>query len=130
KHGRLTIKKEILKKMASVVKLGIVTGCGRDTVARFIDEFGLKGIFGTSVTYEDAPPKPSPEPIQLAMENLGVKRAWMVGDSVRDILAARGAGVVPIGVSEHGRESVLIQSGAGLVISDVEGIYEILKSIS
>jgi histidinol-phosphate aminotransferase len=131
KRGSLTIRKEILKKISSVLKLGIVTGCGRSTVRGFIDEFGLEGIFGTSITYEDAPPKPSPEPVQLAMENLGVGRAWMVGDSVRDILAAREAGVVPIGISGHGdNESNLIKSGAGLVLSDPEEIFDILKSTS
>ena len=48
---------------------------------------------------EDAPAKPSPEPVQLALTSLGVTRALMVGDTPDDIKAAVGAGVVGIGVS-------------------------------
>lgn len=134
KRGQLTIRREILRKLASVLQLGIVTGCGRMTVNRFIDDFRLDGIFGTSITYEDALPKPSPEPVRLALNNLGVERGWMVGDSGRDMIAAREAGVVPIGVSgltERGDYgSILIQSGAGLVLADPEGIFDLLKSMS
>ena len=128
KRGRLTIKRELLKKMASTLKLGIVTGCGRNTVNRFIDDSGLDGIFGAVVAYEDAPSKPSPEPVRLALRKLGAKRAWMVGDSPRDIIASRDAGVMPVGVSDSGEyTSILIQSGAGIVLHEAQEIFDIFK---
>ncbi len=48
---------------------------------------------------DDAPAKPSPEPVLLALKKLNVTRALMVGDTPDDIRAATGAGVVGIGVS-------------------------------
>lgn len=51
------------------------------------------------VCMEDAPAKPSPEPVLMALKKLNVKRALMIGDTPDDIRAASGAGVVGIGVS-------------------------------
>ena len=41
---------------------------------------------------EDAPPKPDPQPVRLALARLGVERAWLVGDTPDDMRAARAAG--------------------------------------
>jgi phosphoglycolate phosphatase-like HAD superfamily hydrolase len=38
----------------------------------------------------------------LALEMMGVTRAWMLGDTPDDLAAARAAGVVPIGVIARG----------------------------
>ena len=40
--------------------------------------------------------------MRLALERLGTSKAWMLGDTPDDIAAARGAGVVPIGVVAPG----------------------------
>lgn len=42
-------------------------------------------------------PKPSAQPVEAALKQLGVKRAWMIGDTPDDIIAATGACVVGIG---------------------------------
>ena len=48
---------------------------------------------------EDAPAKPSPMPVELALQRLGIRRAWMLGDTPDDIVSARQAGVLPFGAS-------------------------------
>ncbi|HEX4793015.1 MAG TPA: HAD family hydrolase [Humisphaera sp.] len=57
------------------------------------------------VAREDAPPKPDPQPLLLACQQLRVNRdeAWMVGDGQYDIEAARAAGIASIWIS-HGRK--------------------------
>jgi phosphoglycolate phosphatase-like HAD superfamily hydrolase len=51
---------------------------------------------------DDAPAKPSPEPLQLALRGLGGvapgPHVAMIGDTVDDIRAARAAGCVGLGV--------------------------------
>lgn len=50
---------------------------------------------------EDCAPKPSPEPIVLALKGLGLadaSRAVMVGDTVDDVVAAVSAGAQAVGV--------------------------------
>ena len=66
------------------------------------------------------------------LEELGVERAWMLGDTPDDVRAARGAGVVPIGVlpndAEAGR-AALDAAGAARVLGTgelVAGLEEVL----
>lgn len=83
------------------------------------------------VAMEDAPIKPDPAPVALALERLGVSRAWMVGDTPDDIMAARAASVVPIGVVVPGesRDAVapaLLAAGAALILDQLDNLLEML----
>lgn len=82
--------------------LAVVTGRPRSDAEEFLDRFDLLDGISALVTREDAPLKPDPAPVKAALETLGVSRAWMLGDTPDDIAAARGAGVVPIGVIAPG----------------------------
>ena len=82
--------------------LGVVTGRPRSDAEEFLERFGLMANTSVLVAREDAPLKPDPEPVRLALTKLGVTHAWMVGDTVDDVEAARSAGVVPIGVVPPG----------------------------
>jgi HAD superfamily hydrolase (TIGR01548 family) len=82
--------------------LGVVTGRPRTDAIEFLERFGLAGGLAALVTREDAPLKPDPGPVKLALETMGVSRAWMLGDTPDDLAASKGAGVVPIGVIAPG----------------------------
>ncbi len=90
-------QRSVLEKLASRFVLGIVTGRPRRDAERFLTMVKLDGLFDTMVCMEDAPCKPDPAPVRLAMEKLGVKHGWLVGDSPDDMTAARLAGVLPVG---------------------------------
>jgi phosphoglycolate phosphatase-like HAD superfamily hydrolase len=47
---------------------------------------------------EDAPVKPDPAPVKLALEQLKCKTGIMFGDTVDDARAAVGAGITAAGV--------------------------------
>ncbi|MEV7087787.1 HAD-IA family hydrolase [Streptomyces sp. NPDC093085] len=51
------------------------------------------------VTRQDAPPKPAPDGLHLALSRVNVtpERAVFIGDSPSDMTAARAAGVVALG---------------------------------
>jgi HAD superfamily hydrolase (TIGR01549 family) len=112
-------------------RLGIVTGRPRADALEFLDRFAMADLFDTIVTREDAPLKPDPAPIQMAMANLGVNRGWMLGDTPDDITAARRSGIVPIGVvapgdNIEGARSVL--SAAAVVLGRVTELQEIIDA--
>jgi len=92
----------LLWRLAGRIRLGIVTGRPRRDCERFLRRFGLDKFFKAVVCMEDAPRKPDPAPIRLALQHLGTQSAWMIGDTPDDIVAARAAGVVPIGIAAPG----------------------------
>ena len=87
-----------LAALAARMPLAIVTGRPRRDAERFLEEQGVLGLFKTLVCMEDAPLKPDPAPVRLALARLGVRWAWMFGDTPDDVRAARAAGVLPLGV--------------------------------
>jgi phosphoglycolate phosphatase-like HAD superfamily hydrolase len=76
---------------------------------------------------EDGPCKPDPAPVRLALDRLGVERAWMLGDNPSDVTAARGAQVVPFAVSPRGigaEQHLARLRGAGAV-GFVDGVADL-----
>lgn len=128
---RLMIGKEVLTALASRVKLGVVTGRPRSDAERFLREKDIEELVPVVVCMEDAPLKPSPEPVRLAMERLGVRHAWMVGDTADDVIAARAAGLVPLGVvapgdSVEGSAEKLTAAGAARVLRQASDVEDLL----
>jgi len=128
---RLLLDRADLLALGERRPLAVVTGRPRADAERFLTERGIAGCFQTVVTMEDAPIKPDPAPVRLALERLGVATAWMVGDTPDDLRAARGAGVLPIGVVAPGDDpesttASLLRAGAAAVLSDVREILEVL----
>ncbi|HEY6629168.1 MAG TPA: HAD family hydrolase, partial [Acidimicrobiia bacterium] len=89
-------------RWASSRPLAVVTGRPRADAEEFLDRFDLARQVSALVTRDDAPLKPDPAPVSLALQLLGVRRAWMLGDTPDDLTAARAAGVIPIGVIAPG----------------------------
>jgi histidinol-phosphate aminotransferase len=90
------------RRWAAGRPLAVVTGRPRSDAVEFLERFDLMDAIGALVTRDDAPLKPDPAPVRKALEIMGVSRAWMLGDTPDDLAAARGAGVVPIGVIAPG----------------------------
>jgi histidinol-phosphate aminotransferase len=128
----LLVSREILAGFANRFKLAIVTGRPRCDAQYFLEQFSLLEFFSVVICLEDAPSKPAPDAVELALQSLGVDRAWMIGDTVDDIRAARAAGVVPIGVIAPGQdpfasERVLMAAGAARVLSNAAQMLELLR---
>lgn len=109
-----------LAALAGRFRLGVVTGRPRADARRFLEEHGLARFFSAVVCREDAPLKPDPAPVLLALQQLGAGSAWMFGDTPDDIVAARGAGAVPVGVLPPGAgpkmEAALRDAGAARIV--------------
>ena len=84
------------------VKLGLVTSKSRYTAQMAFDLTGIGCYFDATVCADESPRnKPSPDPILLCLERLGVNpaEAAYVGDAPADIQAALAAGVRAVGVT-------------------------------
>jgi histidinol-phosphate aminotransferase len=124
--------RELLSRLAARRPLGLVTGRPRADADRFLRERGIRDVFRAVVAMEDGPGKPDPAPLRLALEKLGVGRAWMIGDNLDDVRAARAAGVVPLGVVAPGERgdlaaATLRQAGAARVLESLAEVEKMLR---
>lgn len=127
----LLTTRTVLERLRRHLPVAIVTGRPRSDAERFLDHVGIDDLVAATICMEDGPPKPAPDVVRLAMERLGARRAWMVGDTVDDVRAARAAGAVPIAVVPPGAGpgpagEALLRAGAARVISRIKDITELL----
>ena len=99
--GALHEIKDDLEKLSQRLPLALVTGRPRKDLERFLQHFQLSSYFTASVCMHEAASKPSADPIILALEHLTqheqrpLTRAWMIGDTPDDVLAARACHDIP-----------------------------------
>jgi histidinol-phosphate aminotransferase len=120
-----------LERLARRLPLGIVTGRPRPDAERFLRRFEVADLFRVVVCREDAPLKPDPAPVRLALKTLGVEHAWLVGDTPDDIRAARAARVLPLGLAAVGDDpaataKMLYTAGAARVLNEYRQLEELL----
>lgn len=128
---RLIPSRRILEQLEARIPLGIVTGRPRRDARWFLERFDISHLFRTVVCMEDAPIKPNPAPVRLAIGHMNIRAAWMVGDTNDDVVAARGAGVVPIGFLPPGANTdtltlALERAGAARVLTSFDALLEML----
>ena len=131
---RLLLPREALERLRARVRLGVVTGRPRSDARDFLERNGIADLFEVVICMEDGPPKPDPTPVRLALTQLGVADAWMIGDTVDDVRAARDAGVVPLGVVPPGDtwqrlSPELLAAGAARVLEHTTEIEALLDAI-
>lgn len=129
---RLIPDPELLRTLAQRFTLAIVTGRPREEAEWFLERTQVRELFSTLVCMEDAPAKPSPLPVQRALDQLGTACAWMIGDTPDDMVAARSARVLPIGVPPPGDDTIhareaMRRAGAVAVIDEVSQIREMIR---
>ena len=127
----LLVDPAFLRRLRDRSPIGLVTGRPRAEAIWFLDRYGLSALFDVVVAREDAPLKPSPRGIRSAMETLRVGRAWFIGDTVDDIVAAKAAGVIPIGVSlDEDGDATLLRAGAARVLRPGGAMQRFIEGVS
>ena len=134
KNEEWLLNRQIIETIRMEYQTGIVTGRPRMESSYVLERFGVEPYFSVLITMEDVPAhknKPDPLGIELALRALNLSEAYYIGDTVDDMIAARRAGVVPIGVTRRGHDfgaqrELLKQNGAWRVLSHVNHILEVL----
>lgn len=124
----------ILEKIMNHFKTGIVTGRPREEAIYILQRFSVQDYFSVLITRDEVPQgkaKPDPYSIKLAMKQLCANEAYYIGDNIDDMIAARRASVFAVGIISRGVEDgnqreMLLNSGAQLVLKNVDDILEVL----
>ena len=112
----------------------VVTSKGQQETEVLLADLGIAQLFDAVVGDDDVRPlKPDPAPVREALALLGgvaPERAVMVGDTIFDAGAARGAGVACVGVlwGTHDRKT-LLAAGAAAAVSDAAGLAKALRAL-
>ena len=134
RNEKWLMSRDILDQVAALYPTGIVTGRPRMEASYVLKRFDVTDYFRVLVTMDDVPPdknKPDPYGIVLAMQRLSASSAYFIGDTVDDMVAATGAGVIPVGVVSSGsdpktQEEALIRHGASRILRSVNAIVEVI----
>jgi HAD superfamily phosphatase len=126
---------EILKHLKQDYPMGIVTGRPKQEARYVLNHFKTEVYFQVLITMDDLPrsrQKPDPLGIMMAMDQLGVKAAYYFGDSTADMMAAREAGIIAIGVvtnnkNKKSQKKSLLEAGAFRTLNSVNDILEVIN---
>ena len=116
-------------KRATLV-LGIATGKAMRGLRAVLEHHGLERHFATLQTADLHPSKPHPAMLQAAMTESGVASTatMLIGDTTYDILMARAADAVPIGVGWGNHPSAeLVEAGAARVLQRFDELPGLLQ---
>ncbi len=133
-HGKNLVFKDVfpaLKKLMGC-RLAIATNSSRQTLLASTP-YGLFEKFGATVTYSDVlRAKPDPEMLFLAAKKLRVKphECVVAGDSIMDVLAAKGAGMVPIAVFRKTGASTFAELKKKKPFAVIKSLGEVPKIVS
>jgi phosphoglycolate phosphatase len=109
--------------------LGVATGKAMRGLRHVLERHGLERHFVTLQTADLHPSKPHPAMLQAAMAETGAAphETMLVGDTSFDILMARAAAALPVGVSwgNHPAEE-LVAAGAVRVLDRFEELHALL----
>ncbi len=107
------------------IKLALLTRNSRFSVETVARRHGLE--FDAVVAREDAPPKPSSEPVLLICRRLGVppSRTMVVGDYVFDMEAGRMAGAIAVYLLTPEHEHIRAEAD-----HEVHSLHEVLDLIA
>jgi phosphoglycolate phosphatase len=110
-------------------KLGVATNKPTFLAVQSLSDTGIHGYFDFIIGAENNPPKPDPTMILKCLEFLSIEphEATMVGDRVEDILAAKAAKVMAIGIAQgtHNEEDFLAK-GADSTFMSMSMFYQML----
>ncbi len=112
------------------IQLALVSNKKTIHTQKIIQELNLSSLFSVILGGEDAAHKPKPDLLLLAMKHLKAipQHTLMIGDSVDDITASKGAGINMIGVSYGYRP--LNETLCPTLINSFSELIPILKEIT
>ncbi|PSJ42005.1 HAD-IA family hydrolase [Allosphingosinicella deserti] len=110
--------------------LGIATGKSDRGLAICLDHHGLAHHFCTLQTADRHPSKPHPSMVETALADAGADsaRSMMIGDTSYDMIMAKQAGVMAVGVAwgYHPPEE-LLAAGADIIVHAPRDIAALMK---
>ena len=117
----LPFAKEAVEEAATFARLGIVTTKTGAYSRILMEHFGLMDYFEVLIGREDVThPKPHAEPINKAVEKMGVEKAgcWIIGDTRLDLQSAKNAGIGSVGVLSGYDNAEQLRTLTDIIVDD------------
>lgn len=116
---------------AQGLKMAIVSTKRSETIRHGLDLMGVSDVFDVLVGLDHVSnPKPDPEPLHLALEQLGASHdeALMIGDNSHDIEGGKNAGVRTAGVAWTAKgEDFLASFNPDFMLQHISDLLELTK---
>jgi HAD superfamily hydrolase (TIGR01509 family) len=116
------------------VKMGVATSNSEEVARRILKERGIDGFFDAVIGRRpELRMKPYPDQILKCFEEIGVspRQGVVVGDSVRDVAAAKSAGIYAIAVPSYfTKREALLKAGADQIIEHLDKLPEAVKGLN
>ncbi|MDR1460750.1 MAG: HAD family hydrolase [Campylobacteraceae bacterium] len=126
--------KEAVKIASTFANIGIVTTKTSLYTKEILKYFELLEFFKVVVGREDVKnPKPHPEPIlrALSLLNDNTKNAWIIGDTILDLMAARDAKINSVGVlCGYGKKDDLMQFTDNIARNSLQAVTFVRDNFS
>lgn len=107
-------------------KVALATDCARDQLTHYLEVAHIEDVVDAIACGDDIRRgKPAPSVVEIALRRVraGRKPAVLVGDTPFDALAARKAGIIPVGVlTGHFAERELRDAGCRAVFRDLAAL--------
>ena len=127
------IPEMLMKLKAQGVKLAVMSNKNHSHILKMVDALFPDTFDSVWGTIPEVPAKPNPARAYLIAEEFGmdISEIAFIGDSDVDMLTARNAGAVPVGVAWGYRPAdVLRANGAAYTPENAEALYGVLESLS
>ena len=118
----------LVKKLAADGYLVALASSGDPEFAdEALDDLDIRDEVRTLKTSADADDsKPEPDIVDVTLEEVGTRRAVLIGDTPYDVASAERAGLKCIGLRSGGySESELVEAGAVLVVDAPEDLMDV-----
>lgn len=122
---------ELFQKLKQAgVRIAVVSNKPDYGVQSLCQHFFAEDVVYAAGNRDGIARKPDPQPVQIALDALGVRKedAVYIGDSEVDIATARNCEMDGISVDWGFRpRSVLVENGAKIIVSTADALWECLK---
>jgi len=124
---------ESVKLASTFARIGVVTTKTTQYSIPLLEYFGIIKYFETIIGRQEVEnPKPHPEPIYKALENMDIKpssNVYMIGDTKLDLIASQSAKISAIGVlCGYGKKEELLKYTSQIATNSLEAIKIIKNS--
>jgi phosphoglycolate phosphatase len=125
---------QTLKLASSFARLGIVTTKTTSYTIPLLENFEIMQYFETIIGRQEViNPKPHPEPIFKALENMNLephKNIFMIGDTKLDIIAANEANISSVAVlCGYGKKEELLKYTSNIVANTFDAVTMIKQQL-
>jgi HAD superfamily hydrolase (TIGR01509 family) len=119
----------VIEKLVKIYKLGVVTNTSKDLTLNILNKFELLEYFDVIVGGDEGTPKPAPDLILKACEELDVReeQTVFVGDTEADVKAGKAANIITLIIANKSNMELPDKYNDITFIKDIKDVLDFTK---